>query len=351
MSYSKKSEVIIIYEQTFRAPAFTYCIPLDEAVDVTKAQSFGLCLKANESEVDESRSCYGELERHLKQVVIYENYTLDIRPYKTRYVTPTPIVMPSIRSICVKLNPTETETTIDNALSSVADVYELRMDWRQRNISVDFYIHDRRVVPRPKETYCHRMLSTKNVLLSYKLFEADHIATPNQNCIDYTTTKYESPKDCELKTASYKRYAECVRNRTFDEMECRIRENNNRPGTVYNYTREALKIRPEPNLLGLCPKECYERFYQPFLEKNPLSHGFWIKLKHLHVTTKISFTLDMVLLEYIIYVASLTSLWFGFVIFDSIRSLMTTVIIRYDRRKQLMIVPVVNNPLVYPIQQ
>ena len=83
-----------------------------------------------------------------------------------------------------------------------------------------------------------------------------------------------------------------------------------------------------------CPFSCKTNNYQPF----HYSSQSWIKgsyhfiLRHDYPTTRIDFNPKLEFIEYIIYVTSISSLWFGFVIYDSMQACVQFLVKKYKQK-------------------
>ena len=193
---------------------------------------------------------------------------------------------------------------------------------------ISIYIHESSTFPRGYEIYSLRTKIMKEnptdrkKILHYKKFITKYLHAPYfSKCVDYNSKKLESRDHCidvctlELLMRNHPKH-------TFSHLlltEIQFNDSRrflNNHSLMYEYN-DMCRIQ--------CPLNCQTIMYQPIMASELRSSGFGnlfsLTLEHMEATTSIRFSGKVSLLELIIYIASITSLWIGFSVMNSIHVL------------------------------
>lgn len=360
-SYTTVTEVAIKYERRFKPPSLSYCLYVSDLMNQTylkqKAESFGhpeKCIKQEEcterllinmTHVDSDENqvvTHKQLLEDLTSDTMGRMHPVTISDEKNNH-TAEYFLMPRSGYMrmakCVRL----TYNKIDAQIVSIKDTVVMERDISQtemakRQLIMKFYTHERRSLPRVNYTLCSWVYTTKPLFVAYRKYQSILIKTPNNFCVDYTKTRFDSRDHCLEECDRLTEYRSCLK-RGGDSCSLNAYYQASRLASDLDAPLKVVDFEGECK----CPEECAVNYFNPFIV--PVYMNGTVILAHVNPTTVVAYSLKLSLLEYIIYVASLSSLWFGFVIFDFLQTMTTkfNVYLTNRKKKQMttsIIVPV-----------
>ena len=354
--YQVSSEIMIDMEQQFRPPSLSMCfltkdVLLSKGViklyekSITLNQALGLfyrkpVLRASFVSSDINSGQRLSLFMRTKDMVTF---------FKNKMIC-TKIRFPISHTYLERINMLTTTGTGTSQVPFI-NIFGVWDETYKNSTVISFFVHNSKVFPRGYQSPSLRSWLKKAHILTYKEYLTRFLAPPYSQCFNYTQDIMESKEHCTescLKSEIFRRYNFSLDTLTysFDEGNVFMNYLNNR------YENQIFQM--EKVCQNKCPIGCYLlRIYvdvsiTPFLVKassqlESLANNFRVSLIHDNPITEISFTPKQLFIDYAIQVASLSSLWLGFVIFDSFIQLMNFIVILLERRKQRKIIINQNN--------
>lgn len=351
-AYPITSKVFIGYQTTFTPPALSICIDMKRMVDVEKAARHGYCGKFQSSVV-----CYESLDNS-SPAAVYYNYTHDLVHRVYRKIAKAKKFYYGTRGSDYKCIRVVYETPYGDSLT----LYDLKINQifqvklfpqkivsRDQNLTanpleIQYHVHSNDIFPHKLMTVSGN--TSHSTFITYSEYTTIRVSTPVAPCVDYRRTRWESKGHCVEECSIYESYLQCMNRGIHYNMSQLEEENYKRQRINLCRSQKFERVLTSFENINLfpcnkshCPKECKVRFYQPFIKGHKITLGTMTTIRFLHVnpTTTIIFDLDIELLEFIIYIASLTGLWFGFVIFDSVKTIIRLMNVYYVSHHQTKI--------------
>lgn len=339
--YPTTSDVLIEYEHEIIPPAVSVCFDL--GVLINKKMMKRSC---HLNQMKKCNSYY--LKRNVSFTDFMHVYTMNIK-FKIMKSTMRPEVTMFWKDNqkCYrlqlnkfsKMNMSDKVRIRSSVQNTIVAWMMYRVDKKRLNQSmVSIYIHDKDIFPRLNSLQYARTSLKDFLRLTYRQYISDSRKLHFSKCQDYSETPYESYSDCEES-----KLMERIQKRLVDF-------------TYTNFTGNPpdgdLK-RTSGKLRGFCRHDCLKSFYQPSaqgMQSSQLTADFVLYLNHRNPTTKVIFSQKLILLEYMIYVASASSLWFGFVVFDSFKALFLRMITFIDIKSNQFKLQKHNHKEVFRIQ-
>lgn len=342
--YHINSKVYIGYQRRLVPPVLSICFTMAHLVNLDKAVRDGYCHRDFGS-----RKCYevmdfGSNKRpSLDEETIYNKYTHDFvyRLGRSNKITPFYSGADEEAMKCVRVEYAPKGKS--GALFEVkglrkSRIFKIEIDSQKmitdqnltEPIDIRYHVHSTNSFPHKSMSITGKT-STLTVI-TYRQYKTVRVSTPKFPCVFYEETRWQSKEHCVEECTIYEMYQRCLSdftNATLAKILCRRSKFLKVVTSFHDYEPIACNK-------SLCPRECYINFYQPSIEQKDRPFGFvtQISLSHENPSTTIYFSLDLELLEYVIYVASLTGLWFGFVIHDSVKTICSLINVYYCNKKK-----------------
>ena len=186
-----------------------------------------------------------------------------------------------------------------------------------------YYTHEVRTFPRGNQMQNFFTLENgvEFKFLSYKKTVTEYLPSPfSSNCADYSKVMLESKAHCMENCISKGIQKSCP---SFMSEKLTITELD--LFADLNFSRSLKNVRNYSLACdSQCPLSCLTSDYETIVGALSHEQHYLVRVRYQYPTTRVVFSPKQSFLEYLIYVASVTSLWFGFVINDSLKALFSS---------------------------
>ena len=329
-------------------PALTYCVEGTDIVKIDLLNSDGICrIKDFQSSGELSKCVRTFKSRHNLTQKDWLKYTNDWNT--TTFPNKPPNFLKPLFESCNFMSFTSKCATsrfthqVRHKMGRYVTALHVQDVFNQdskRNIRI--FLHDQR---SPAYDFInmtgHSIIVSKNhnnLDIKYTLYKTIKPSTTVNPCINYSEKKFFKSRDhCSTQCQAIQARKLCLkdpkRGWKFDQKATHCTDRYiNRRFVFYNESDWNPVMFPEIKDCNRCPQECLTFMYQMSLavREEPISkppdRHLTIVIKDTDPKIEIIFTVKLSLSEYIIYIASCISLWFGFSIFHSLMDLMVKIL-------------------------
>ena len=351
LKFDTITQVMIEYEKKFHPPSFSYCVQVHDIMIMDRIQRDGLCLLPNPEEcnIECRKNCMIEIKSIIERSSnssfwsllnkLYDNYTMSLwnpvfgwrgdgsmEKFFIQKRLENDLHSSVNTKVLLKCVREDSRNWIQLRFGWDNIMFWLNpqdIEWRNLSIPVWFYIHEAGLLPRFMHSPGGMGIGNSSLLipLSYRPYLSLHEPMPNHYCIDYRTmSRFESREHCKEEVDRIGSHNKCLSENN-SSIDCNSL-------SMLKGSLSLAKIAISQPEVARCPHSCSNNFYHTYIVSKQEQHDAFIIVQHLNPTTRVIFSQNLTLLEYLIYMASLTSLWFGFVIFDTFKLIINHLIVK-----------------------
>ena len=211
--------------------------------------------------------------------------------------------------------------------------------YKKNESKYEFYFNNKRspVFNKSDINYVADLERESRHEYKYLLFETTKPSTPINLCFDYSKDKqFKSKTDCqrqckliEEKDCCFKRQDCGIKWSLEKKSNCSLDYVNRRISGSISFGRPYYENIEEPRMFpGIedcsdCPQDCtsFMHSVSHINSKHTFTITSQLQIQDTEPVVKIEFSLKLSMIEYVIYIASCISLWFGFSMFQTLLDL------------------------------
>ena len=372
--YTTTTEVLMAYEDEITLPALSVCFRKDEIREVNSFQPNHPCRKkfsatpnsecASDVHFNQTiLKVMSELTLNLSKTIDYLQIGNEKNITKSKYekymeyfslyyekcmifrnVYRDKISIANIsglffsKKLLYKVSGSKFEKTSSNLVSGIIH--------NNATVLTTFFFTDPENYPRgfSIQPFYHRFRNTENWLsLSYYQYEYNLLPPPYFSmCTQYGGSEVNSTEECI--DQCIKQNVRSIFGEDIAIEQCLYTSDESRKNPKLKYSagiwfdlkKQRMIVDFYNKCKSKCPLKCKSFFFEPKLtqKRNFPKYGYYYSISHKNLSRKLIFSPKLDMLSYIIFIASVCSMWLGFVILDSLISI-TSMIFNHKSIKSI----------------